>query len=79
MTGQDMGTGRVGKSSAVILIQALNSISTVLQMAVFALTLPRADFDDYAAACQVRVQVPLGGRAFLPHTSVQGVQLTDLG
>lgn len=48
MTGQDMGTGRVGKSSAVILIQALNSISTVLQMAVFALTLPRADFDDYA-------------------------------
>lgn len=48
MTGQDMGTGRVGKSSAVILIQALNSVSTVLQMAVFALTLPRADFDDYA-------------------------------
>lgn len=48
MTGQDMGTGRIGKSSAVILIQALNSISTVLQMAVFALTLPRADFDDYA-------------------------------
>lgn len=42
------GTGRVGKSSAVILVQALNSISTVLQMAVFALTLPRADFDDYA-------------------------------
>lgn len=42
------GTGRVGKSSAVILVQALNSISTVLQMGVFALTLPRADFDDYA-------------------------------
>lgn len=42
------GTGRVGKSSAVILVQALSSISTVLQMAVFALTLPRADFDDYA-------------------------------
>ncbi len=42
------GTGRVGKSSAVILVQGLNSISTVLQMAVFALTLPRADFDDYA-------------------------------
>lgn len=48
MTSEDTATGRVGKSSAVILVQGLNSISTVLQMAVFALTLPRADFDDYA-------------------------------
>lgn len=41
-------SGRLGRGAGVVLVQGLNSVSTVVQMAVFALTLPRADFDDYA-------------------------------
>lgn len=47
-TAETADTGRMGKGAAVVLVQALGSISTVVQMAVFALTLPRTDFDDYA-------------------------------
>lgn len=48
MTPATGKTGRIGKGATVVLIQALSSVSTVLQMAVFAFTLPRAAFDDYA-------------------------------
>lgn len=38
----------MSRSMGVITVQGLKSVSTVAQMALFALTLPRADFDDYA-------------------------------
>ena len=41
-------SGRISRSTGVIAVQGLVSISTVVQMALFALTLPRAAFDSYA-------------------------------
>lgn len=40
--------GKVKRSVGVVLIQALNSLTTVIQMALFAIVMPRADFDEYA-------------------------------
>jgi|GEM_PF-2836452 len=39
---------RIGRGLGVVLVQALNSATTVAQMAMFAVVLPRGDFDDYA-------------------------------
>lgn len=40
--------GRARRSVGVVLVQALNSLSTVVQIAIFAIVLPRGAFDDYA-------------------------------
>ena len=36
---------RIGRGLGVVLVQALNSATTVAQMAMFAVVLPRGDFD----------------------------------
>ncbi|CAB4718421.1 MAG: hypothetical protein F2667_09600 [Actinobacteria bacterium] len=40
--------GKLNSSLGVVLVQALNSLSTVVQMVLFAILLPREAFDDYA-------------------------------
>ncbi|MBF4162532.1 hypothetical protein [Nocardioides acrostichi] len=76
---------RAGKSAGVIAVQGLNSINTVIQMALFALTLPRTDFDDYAVWVTSGMfmiglgqaigteRVVIGRRSFDDGTSTSGV------
>ncbi len=47
-TSPEAPTGTVKRSVGVIMIQGLNSLTTVIQMALFAIVLPRSDFDEYA-------------------------------
>lgn len=47
-TGPAAPRRRGSKSLGVVLVQGLNSVTTVVQMALFAIVLPRAEFDDYA-------------------------------